>query len=48
MFATVLANPTASLTDYVANGLNTENTGLLKPEEYKKLDKVQEVFTKDG
>jgi hypothetical protein len=41
MFATVLMNPNSTFEDYVANGLNTDNTGLLPAEEYKKLDKVQ-------
>jgi hypothetical protein len=41
MFATVLTNPTSTLEDYVAHGLNSDNTGLLDKEEYKKLDKVQ-------
>jgi hypothetical protein len=48
MFATVLMNPQAKFEDFVAHGYNSDNTGLLAPEEYKKLDKVQETFTKDG
>lgn len=48
MFATVLLNPQAKFEDFVANGYNSDNTGLLTPEEYKKLDKVQEAFTQDG
>lgn len=48
MFATLLTNPQAKFEDYVAHGFNVDNTGLLAPEEYKKLDKVQEIFTKNG
>lgn len=48
MFATVLLNPQANFEDFVANGYNSDNTGLLTPDEYKKLDKVQEAFTQNG
>lgn len=48
MFATVLMNPQSKFEDFVAHGYNSDNTGLLTPEEYKKLDKVQEAFTQDG
>ena len=48
MFVATLVNPNATLQDFVASGLNSDNTNLLTPEEYKQTKVVKEQFSKDG
>ena len=45
IFVSVLTDPSASITNLMASGLNVDNTGLLSPEQYKQSDFVKKQFT---
>ena len=43
-----LENPQSGVLDFMDTGLNTENTGMLTKDEYKKSPYIQQKFTQDG
>ncbi len=45
ILVSTLLNPTADVTDLIANGINGVNTGLLSEDDYKKSKFVQKAFT---
>ena len=47
VFVAVLQKPDADIFDLSASQMDLSNTQLLKPEEYKRLDKVNEIFKND-
>lgn len=47
VFVAVLQKPDANIFDLSASQMDLSNTQLLKPEEYKRLDKVNEIFKND-
>ena len=48
MFTTTLFNPESTTKDLIGNGLNTSNTQLLTPEQYKETPLVKKYFTDEN